>query len=168
MSGYKLQDTTWGCEENVWIQQSLNPIFQFFYYSFLNYHLHYYLSTEFILINIIYGTQTRPWLFFCCCCLLLSFKFLDKRIFNLKDVFIKYIPKIQSTEIKKVNKLKCPSEDSSVPLRREKKAITSGEGGRNLGGNVEWVGEPDLVLGEGKGLKPWGPAERMETRNLGR
>jgi hypothetical protein len=25
-------------------------------------------------------------------------------------------------------------------------------------------GEPNLVLGEGKELKPWGPAERMETR----
>jgi hypothetical protein len=29
-------------------------------------------------------------------------------------------------------------------------------------------GETDLVLGEGKILKPWGPAERMETGNLGR
>jgi hypothetical protein len=36
------------------------------------------------------------------------------------------IPKIQSTELKKVNKLKCPSEDASVPLGREKKAITGG------------------------------------------
>ena len=72
------------------------------------------------------------------------------------------IPKIQSTELKKVNKLKCPSEDASVPFGREKKATTSGEGGRGLGGKVEqgergeWVGgigEPDLVLGEGKGLK---------------
>ena len=70
------------------------------------------------------------------------------------------IPKIQSTELKKVNKLKCPSEDASVPLGREKKAITSGEGGRDLGGKAEGRqgsrgrGEPDLVLGEGKGLKP--------------
>mgnify|MGYP006914893019 CR=1 FL=1 len=69
------------------------------------------------------------------------------------------IPKIQSTELKKVNKLKCPSEDASVPLGREKKAITSGEGGRDLGGKVDSEelggrGEPDLVLGEGKGLKP--------------
>ena len=46
------------------------------------------------------------------------------------------ISKIQSTELKKVNKLKCPSEDASVPLGREKKAITSGEGGRDLGGKV--------------------------------
>jgi hypothetical protein len=27
-------------------------------------------------------------------------------------------------------------------------------------------GESDLILGEGKGLKPLGPAERMETGNL--
>ena len=64
------------------------------------------------------------------------------------------IPKIQSTELKKVNKLKGPSEDASVPLGREKKAITSGEGGRDLGGNVDWGIEGsrvelDLVLGEG-------------------
>ena len=72
------------------------------------------------------------------------------------------IPKIQSTELKKVNKLKGPSEDASVPLGREKKAITSGERGKELGGKVDWErsgrergrGEPDLVLGEGKGLKP--------------
>ena len=42
------------------------------------------------------------------------------------------IPKIQSTELKKTNKLKGPSEDASVPLGREKKAITSGKGGRDL------------------------------------
>ena len=42
------------------------------------------------------------------------------------------IPK-KSTELKKVNKLKCPSEDASVPLGREKKAITMGGGGRDLG-----------------------------------
>jgi hypothetical protein len=40
------------------------------------------------------------------------------------------IPKIQFTELKKLNKLKCPSEDASVPLGRENKAITSGEGGK--------------------------------------
>jgi hypothetical protein len=37
-------------------------------------------------------------------------------------------PKIQSTELKKVNKLKGPSEDSSVPLGREKKATGREEG----------------------------------------
>jgi hypothetical protein len=44
------------------------------------------------------------------------------------------IPKIQSTELKKVNKLKCPSEDTSVPFGREKNAITREEGGGSLGG----------------------------------
>ena len=33
-----------------------------------------------------------------------------------------------SQNSKEVNKLKCPSKDASVPLGREKKAITSGEG----------------------------------------
>ena len=47
--------------------------------------------------------------------------------------------KIQSTELKKLNKLKCPSEDISVSLGREKKVITSGEGQRDLGGKVEGV-----------------------------
>jgi hypothetical protein len=47
------------------------------------------------------------------------------------------------------------------------------KGRRDLGGKADVGGvgerrEPDLVLGEGKGLKPWGPAERMETGNLGR
>jgi hypothetical protein len=49
------------------------------------------------------------------------------------------IPKIQSTELKKLNKLKCPSEDAKVSLGREKKAITSGERGRGLGGKVDRV-----------------------------
>jgi hypothetical protein len=66
---------------------------------------------------------------------------------------------IYSTELKKLNKLKSPSEDTSVPFEREKKAITSGEGKwsgwRGSGGGVG-RGEPDLVLGEGKGPKPWG------------
>ena len=61
------------------------------------------------------------------------------------------IPKIQSTELKKVNKLK-------GPIGREKKAITRWEGERDLRGKVDGVGgrreETDLVLGEGKGLKP--------------
>ena len=36
--------------------------------------------------------------------------------------------------------MKCPNEDASVPLRGEKKAITSGDGGRDLGGKVDGVG----------------------------
>jgi hypothetical protein len=74
-----------------------------------------------------------------------------------------------STELKKLNKLKCPSEDASVPVGREKKAITCGEGrrkrgreegregGRDLGVKVDRIGrevkgrgEPYLLLGEGK------------------
>jgi hypothetical protein len=46
--------------------------------------------------------------------------------------------------------------DSSVPLEREKKTITYGEGGRYLGGKVnggDGRGELDLVLVERKGLK---------------
>jgi hypothetical protein len=65
------------------------------------------------------------------------------------------IYKIQSTEFKRLNKLKCPGEDTSVLLGGEKKeAIISGEGGREMGGKVGGGGGPDLVLGERKGLKP--------------
>jgi hypothetical protein len=49
------------------------------------------------------------------------------------------IHKIQSTDLKKLNKLKGPSEEASVPVGREKKAITSGEEGRKSGhGEGEW------------------------------
>jgi hypothetical protein len=44
------------------------------------------------------------------------------------------IQKIQHTELKRLNKLKCSSEDTSVPFGTEKKAIISGEGMRDLGG----------------------------------
>jgi hypothetical protein len=43
---------------------------------------------------------------------------------------------MQFTELKKVNKLKGPSKDASVLCGREKRAITSGKEGRNLGGNM--------------------------------
>jgi hypothetical protein len=39
------------------------------------------------------------------------------------------IPKIQYTELKLVNKLKCPREDASIPLVREKKQSQVGKGG---------------------------------------
>jgi hypothetical protein len=44
---------------------------------------------------------------------------------------------IQNTQdiiyrIQKAHTVKCPSEGASVPLGREKKAITSGEGGRDF------------------------------------
>ena len=47
------------------------------------------------------------------------------------------IPKIESTELKKLNKLKCTTEDTLVPLGRKKKAFRSGEGkGKWMGGNL--------------------------------
>jgi hypothetical protein len=39
--------------------------------------------------------------------------------------------------------------------------------GKWKGEGVGGGGESDLELGEEKGLKPWGPGERMETGNLG-
>ena len=57
------------------------------------------------------------------------------------------IPRIQFTELKKVRKPEGPSEDSSILLEREKKAITSGEGGRELGGKM------GRVWGVGSGEK---------------
>jgi hypothetical protein len=63
-----------------------------------------------------------------------------------------------TTELKKVNKLKGSSRDTSLPLGREKKAITRGggrrEGRRRESGEGVGRGEPYLVLGEGKRLKP--------------
>ena len=47
------------------------------------------------------------------------------------------IHRIQSTELKELNKLKYPSEDTSVLIGRQKKATTSGEGRMNMGGKVE-------------------------------
>jgi hypothetical protein len=48
------------------------------------------------------------------------------------------IPKIESTELKKFNKLKGPSEDASVPLGREKKAITNGDRSEGPGRESGW------------------------------
>ena len=54
------------------------------------------------------------------------------------------IPKIQSTELKKFNKLKDPSEDTSVPLGREMKATTRRERGRTEGREGGKEGGRDL------------------------
>jgi hypothetical protein len=62
---------------------------------------------------------------------------------------------IQNTQhktkgLKKVNKLKDPSEDGSIPLGREKKAIIGrAEGGREMGrrGNMEGKGRPWSDIG---------------------
>ena len=51
------------------------------------------------------------------------------------------VPKIHSTDFRKFNRMKGPSEDTSVPLGREKKAITSGEGVRDLRGKVNRGGK---------------------------
>jgi hypothetical protein len=55
------------------------------------------------------------------------------------------IPRVQFTELKKVNKPKGPSEDASIPLGRVNKVIMRGgggcaEGGRKLGGRGEGTG----------------------------
>jgi hypothetical protein len=56
------------------------------------------------------------------------------------------IPRILSTELKKVNKLKDPSEDASVPLGREKKAITSQKERRDLRGKGEGEGKEGNLI----------------------
>ena len=87
---------------------------------------------------------------------------------DIRQKYLYRIPKIQSKELKKLNK--CPIEEASVLLGREKNRITSGKGGRKTkvhialqrkhdmesegGGSSGGRGETDLVLGEGKRLKP--------------
>jgi hypothetical protein len=58
-----------------------------------------------------------------------------------------YIPKILSTELKRLDKLKCPSEDTSVLLGREKNAIISLDGGMDLGGKVNGLGGGKMRAG---------------------
>jgi hypothetical protein len=62
--------------------------------------------------------------------------------------------KIQSTEFKRLNKLKCPSEDDSVPLGRKKKAIKVGwrEG---LGRESRWGGGGGAMGGYGNLIWHW-------------
>jgi hypothetical protein len=43
-----------------------------------------------------------------------------------KQINTTRIPKIQSRELQKSNKLKCPNEENSLPPGREKYAIASG------------------------------------------
>jgi hypothetical protein len=49
--------------------------------------------------------------------------------------------RIQSIELKKGNKQKCPNENASISLGREKKAILEAEVGRDLGGSREEEGK---------------------------
>ena len=61
-----------------------------------------------------------------------------KTVQNTQDT-VHRTPKAQQAEV--------PNEDTSVPLGREKKAIISGEGGKDLGGKVgrDWRGEGNLI-----------------------
>ena len=62
---------------------------------------------------------------------------------------------IQFTELKKVNKQKCPSKDASIFLEREKKTITGGRGregpGWKRGGGGEKGGMIRYKLGDRSG-----------------
>ena len=58
---------------------------------------------------------------------------------KLVDFSQKIVQNTQDTvqELRKINKLKGPSEVASLPLGRERKAITTGEGGRDLERKVD-------------------------------
>jgi hypothetical protein len=85
-------------------------------------------------------------------------------VFNNKWILVTKCtecPRYKIHRTQKAQQVKCPSEDASIPLAREKKAITNAEQGMNLGGKVDregrgvgGKGKPDLVLSERKGLKP--------------
>jgi hypothetical protein len=72
------------------------------------------------------------------------------------------IPKIEYTAVGQ--QAEVPKRGCLSPTWEREKAITSGEGGRGMGGKVDRIedsggrgeggGELDLVLSEGKGLKP--------------
>jgi DNA-binding beta-propeller fold protein YncE len=64
------------------------------------------------------------------------------------------LPKIQSMELRMINKLKVPSEDSSVTLGREKKTTTR-EGGKDL--EVKVVGGKGNMIWYWVGAKDWNP-----------
>ena len=57
------------------------------------------------------------------------------------------IPRIQSTELKKVDKQKGPSEDVSILLGREKKAITGGGWRKGPGCERRQGGEEGNMIG---------------------
>jgi hypothetical protein len=91
-------------------------------------------------------------------------KNIFKKVQNTQDI-VHRTQKIQQAEVPKWGHLRPIWEGESSKHKWE---------GRDLGGKVDGLGasrggrvEPDLVLSEEKGLKPWGPAERMETGNLG-
>ena len=77
------------------------------------------------------------------------------RLYSLRSGYLPKmyrIPRIQSTDLKMVNKQKDSSEDASISLGREKKAITGMvvQGKVSLGeGTGRGKGEHDQVLGVG-------------------
>jgi hypothetical protein len=55
-------------------------------------------------------------------------RYLERKKKKRKERKKHRIPRTQSIELKKVNKPKGPSEDASIPLEREKNAITRRRG----------------------------------------
>ena len=74
------------------------------------------------------------------------------------------IPRIQTTELKKVNKLKGPSKDASIPLGRVKKAIMGWRTGCQREGRI-WE-EQGTGRGRGNMIRYWG--DRIEVLKASR
>ena len=72
------------------------------------------------------------------------------------------IPRIQFTELKKVNKPKGPSEDASILLGREKKAISRGRGREEPGCSRGGEGE------NGNIIRYWEARNRSEALRASR
>jgi hypothetical protein len=58
---------------------------------------------------------------------------------------------MQSTELNKVNKPKGPNDDASIPLGREKKAITGGRGRKGSGWETGVGGKTRNMISYGGG-----------------
>jgi hypothetical protein len=76
-------------------------------------------------------------------------------------------PRIQFSELKKVNKLKGPSKDASIPLGREKKAIMSAWGGGRGREGGTWVRE-GKERGKGEHDQVFGGRGKSETLRASR
>jgi hypothetical protein len=78
------------------------------------------------------------------------------------------IPRIQSTELKKVSKLKGPSEDASIPLGREKKAIIGEAGGTWMREETgRGKGGHDQVLGRTGALRASRKNRNRQSQEVG-
>jgi hypothetical protein len=62
------------------------------------------------------------------------------------------IPRTQPTGLKKINKLKVPSEDALIPLEREKKMVMRNRGREGPG--WEKGGRRNMIMYWGEGQKP--------------